>query len=103
MEPRSSEPRPLGVRRSLCLDGIDQEANCYEACFFRRCRINRLQLGMMSTEKPGRGCKGTPLLLCKRICPAGLDAMAEAQRGMIKDGDYAHPAAWAGFQVMGMP
>ncbi|WP_137935075.1 CHAT domain-containing protein [Mesorhizobium comanense] len=32
-----------------------------------------------------------------------LEAMAAAQREMIKEGTYAHPAAWAGFEIMGMP
>lgn len=30
-------------------------------------------------------------------------AMAEAQRVMIAEGRFAHPAAWAGFSIMGMP
>lgn len=32
-----------------------------------------------------------------------LAAMAAAQRGMIEDGKWAHPAAWAGFTTIGMP
>lgn len=32
-----------------------------------------------------------------------LEAMAAAQREMIKAGSYTHPSAWAGFVIMGMP
>ncbi len=32
-----------------------------------------------------------------------LVAMAAAQRGMIEDGTWAHPAAWAGYMTIGMP
>jgi CHAT domain-containing protein len=32
-----------------------------------------------------------------------LVAMSAAQRGMIEEGKWAHPAAWAGFTTIGMP
>ncbi|RST87776.1 CHAT domain-containing protein [Aquibium carbonis] len=32
-----------------------------------------------------------------------LAAMAAAQRGMIEEGVFAHPAAWAGYMTIGMP